>query len=239
MGGFGSGRNPYADSATVEASTGIDITNIDHLLEVPGGQMPYRWRDDNGHGEEYASILIENAAPDEPDGVHLKYSVTRRATDETTDIDDFVDVTYTDCNFGGQRPWFRCPRCGDRVQHLYRPPAGTRFHCRDCHDLGYRSSRVSGQPIREAELRYKRAYEKFNGRRPSPDELAPLPPERPDGMHQSTYDDLVDELKAARRAWVRARDQRLFEVAKQADSLDHPAAPDEPPEEDSAASSSS
>jgi hypothetical protein len=38
---------------------------------------------------------------------------------------------------GGQRRWFRCPRCGRRMFKLYRPLRSPFFACRQCHDLTY------------------------------------------------------------------------------------------------------
>jgi len=45
-----------------------------------------------------------------------------------------VALDSTPCNFGGERPWLRCPECGRRAAILY---ANERFLCRLCHDLAW------------------------------------------------------------------------------------------------------
>src|SRR5688500_4895697 len=46
-----------------------------------------------------------------------------------------IDLRWSRCNFGGQRPWFRCPAepCGGRVAILYL--VGGIIACRRCHQL--------------------------------------------------------------------------------------------------------
>ncbi|MDD5129733.1 MAG: hypothetical protein PHS66_01580 [Candidatus Omnitrophica bacterium] len=57
-----------------------------------------------------------------------------------------VDLVATSCNYGGVRYWFKCPLsilgCDRRVGVLYR--VGNYFGCRNCFDLAYESSRLSG-----------------------------------------------------------------------------------------------
>jgi hypothetical protein len=51
-----------------------------------------------------------------------------------------VRVTWTNCNYGGQRAWWLCPTvgCGRRVAVLY---VGKVCACRHCHNLAYQSQR--------------------------------------------------------------------------------------------------
>ncbi len=49
----------------------------------------------------------------------------------------FLDLTSTPCYFGGERYWFLCPFCGDRVGVLYL--GGKKFGCRRCYNLAYKS----------------------------------------------------------------------------------------------------
>lgn len=73
-----------------------------------------------------------------------------------------------ECNFGGERPWFRCPgvvdgeHCNWRVAKLYRPPRGDLYLCRHCYNLGYTTSRTSGDQLKQAELRYRPTYAKLD-----------------------------------------------------------------------------
>ncbi len=87
---------------------------------------------------------------------------------------------------------------------LYRPPHDDLFLCRHCYGLGYTSSRTSGDDLKQAELRFRRAYAKLDpqGRRPHPNnETVPHVPDRPAGMHHETYDALVADLETARLEW--------------------------------------
>jgi hypothetical protein len=55
-------------------------------------------------------------------------------------INQRVPITWTDCHFGGRRPWFNC-NCGRRVAVIY----GERdyFACRHCCELVYESQQES------------------------------------------------------------------------------------------------
>ena len=48
-----------------------------------------------------------------------------------------ITFEYSRAGRGGQRRWFRCPRCGRRMFKLYRPIRSPFFACRQCHDLTY------------------------------------------------------------------------------------------------------
>lgn len=244
MGGFGSGRREYATTATVGECHTLDVDEFTEAVDHPGGFVPYRWRDDYGNGEEVASIGIhverdgrpalggdvdererddlEDALDDRATHLRLDYTVTPR-DDDPTEYDYRIALEYTPCNFGGVRPWFRCPAagCGDRVGKLHRPPGADVFACRECHDLGYRTSRTSGDEMKQAELRYRRAYAKIDpgGRRPHPNDYGPIPPEKPKGMHTSTYADLASDLEDAFREWDRAYREKLQAFAGRLDSV--------------------
>jgi len=112
--------------------------------------------------------------------------------------DGEVDVTTvyleaTRTYFGGRRLWFRCPRCEGRCRVLY----GTRLiACRRCHRLRYCSQRET------KEDRAMRAMLKIV-RRLNPDDPDPCNdlPEKPLGMHWSTYDRLVDRFEGYNEQW--------------------------------------
>lgn len=61
-------------------------------------------------------------------GVRLAYETANR------EYKCRVSIEYTECNFGGSRPWFLCPgeldgdACGNLVGKLYRPPRRNLFH---------------------------------------------------------------------------------------------------------------
>jgi hypothetical protein len=51
-----------------------------------------------------------------------------------------ISIEYTAGQFGGCRPWFRCPQCERRSALLYLGPLG--FSCRVCRQLNYASQRL-------------------------------------------------------------------------------------------------
>jgi len=55
-----------------------------------------------------------------------------------------IPLRHTTPNYGGTRWWFLCPKCDQRVSLLHKPRESYCFFCRDCHDLSYQSSQLSG-----------------------------------------------------------------------------------------------
>lgn len=117
-------------------------------------------------GERLASIGYSS------DGgtVTLNYSVDEEARKQS------IGLGRSSCNFGGTRPWFRCPIRGERVAVLYFR-AG-RFACRHCQRISY------GSQSDDACARTWRKQAKLE---------AKLGPDwqRPKAMHQATHDRLV------------------------------------------------
>jgi hypothetical protein len=68
--------------------------------------------------------------------------------------------------------------------------------------------------MKQAELRFRRAHAKIDGRRPHPSEYL-APPDRPNGMHRMTYEELVADLEDAYRDWDEASTAKLRELAGQ------------------------
>jgi hypothetical protein len=186
----------------------------------PGNSGTLRWGPEDDPAATIAfALLPEDGDADRATAVRLSYTVRPRRG-ENTEHEYTVPLEYTECNFGGSRPWFRCPGvvdgvpCRDRVAKLYCPPGGEVYACRECHDLGYQSSRKSGNRIDTALLRYQRAFAKADaeGRRPHPNNR-PYSPDRPKGMHQDTFADLVDDVEDARDEWHGAVNARLYAMS--------------------------
>ena len=233
MGGFGSGRREYAETPTVEECRHLDVNELKDALSRVGERGRIWWGEEGNEDTPNISFVVEGDTSETSDadehdradedaratGLRLIYSVRNHRTDETEGYEYVVPVEYTECHFGGVRPWFRCPAqdCGKRVGKLYCPPRGHYYVCRECHNLGYRSSRKSGNALDTAELRYRRAFEKADkdDRRPHPNG-EPWFPEKPKGMHQDTFEELVDEVRAAREEWERIRQERLRKLASRA-----------------------
>jgi hypothetical protein len=246
MGGWGSGRREYATTPTVEECRHLSVDAFTDAVENPGHGGPIYWGDPDNPEASIRAVLLSDdhladlndgkrlktePAEDAPDtfqeldtdaderatAVYLEYTITDTRTDESRDVSYLVPLEYTDCHFGGVRPWFRCPTdaggCDRRVGKLYLPPRRDRYLCRECYDLGYRSSRTSGDDLKQAELRYRRAFAKADAedRRPHPNG-EPYFPERPKGMHWDTFDDLLADVRAARNDWEEQADEQMKDL---------------------------
>ena len=120
-------------------------------------------------------------------GVILEYLVFDGHDHEQ--LSERIVIQRTKCHFGGSRPWWFCPRCGRRCAILY---GGRRFLCRRCHDLRYRS-----QSLGKGERLLRRA-EKIRVGLGGSGVVFDLFPDKPRGMHQTTYDRLRDEAEEAK-----------------------------------------
>ncbi len=178
MGGLGSGW--YGDrngKQTTSGSYSIDIRQLfregSHLL---GQSTKWNW---SINGKSVASV-----------GVLLTYGevcITYRHKshkDYWSDEAYTVDLEWTDCHYGGQRPWFQCPNrfCSRRVAILY---IGDSIGCRRCKGLVYESQRENecNRSSRAADklrdrLGWKRGFLHGEGYRPK-------------GMHRATFEKLA------------------------------------------------
>jgi hypothetical protein len=222
MGGWNSGREEYATTATVNECESIDVNwmNREGLLDS-GTSGTLSW---SRGGEKTGSIRYGTVTPADTLGdaalpdrvVALSYTTTHSRTDESTKHAYPVEIATTPCNFGGSRPWFLCPgkpdgeTCGRRVGKLHSPPLGDLFLCRHCHDLGYRSSRRSRDPMKAAQFRYQHVHEKLapdaDTHHPGQVPGVPIWIEKPKGMHRETHDELQSELPEAYFEWKAAVD---------------------------------
>jgi len=99
-------------------------------------------------------------------------------------VSAMVAVTWTSCNYGGQRPWWICPDCGRRCKLLY--VVGGRLTCRLCGRLTYTTAQAPKwiRKCRKANRLAVRAGWILG---------TPWPPPRPSGRHWRTW---VAELRA-------------------------------------------
>jgi hypothetical protein len=129
----------------------------------------------------------------------LTYS-TRRGDVAWKPVNQRVPIEWTDCHFGGRRPWFVCSAyidsqyCGRRVAVLYG--AGNYFACRHCYRLAYASQQ---EPVRERGL--IKAQKILSRLGAKPDVLEPFPEKQP-RMHWRTYERL-------HRAYEIAKDRSM------------------------------
>jgi hypothetical protein len=182
MGGLGSGDwYSFNKKTTTGECHSIDVRYLhrEGLLKA-GGWFSLRW----SRGEHETGSIggsVEGHLRLRPERVILRYRHRSGPGGEWEDVQEPVPLTWTACNFGGERPWFICPGagCGRRVAVLYGP--GKYFLCRHCYDLRYESQR---EDKTQRALRRAQKIRKHLGG--SANMMEPFP-EKPKGMHLETY----------------------------------------------------
>jgi hypothetical protein len=189
MGGLGSGRQSRSDAVGfVESHLRIDVRRWQRegLLE-PKQSFSRCWRKNEAVADFTVNVEVRG------DVVVLTYEIwhpERPRGEQLEPIQLRVGLTFTLCNYGGQRPWFLCPmpECGLRVAILHL--VGLYFGCRDCHSIDYMSQRMN-RPQR-ASHRIQQIRTRL---------MKPLP-EKPSRMRWATYQRLIEKA-------VQAEQERL------------------------------
>lgn len=130
------GRKPWRTKETVEEALklGIDQLVRSGVLALPHGQSKVVcWIDNLGRPVRAIRVSMVRSL------VRCQYEANGR------EVEVKIALGFTRCPFGGFRRWFRCPGktdfagCGRVVSALYLPEGATRFCCRHCWNLSYRS----------------------------------------------------------------------------------------------------
>lgn len=169
MGGLGSGTWSRGDAKPrVESCLRLSVSKLYRWGYLAGDSQWFNitWRE---CGEPIGSIGGYGSRDD----VRLVYT-TGAASGEPKLWSYGIQLEWTPCNYGGCRPWFRCPACGDRVATLF---GGKQFRCRKCQGLAYRSQTADylNQALNKRERLEARFYN-HNGML-----------YRPKGMHWKTF----------------------------------------------------
>ena len=114
------------------------------------------------------------------------------------DVEEWIELVWTPCHYGGQRPWMRCPQCVRRVAMLYS--GGRLFLCRHCYGLPYASQLES--PIE----RLLRKAQKMRERLGADLSLFTRIEKKPKGMHWATFERLVRQEERITDAFYQAID---------------------------------
>ena len=180
VGGVGSGNwYRFNKKRTTDECRSLDVRKLhrEGLIES-GCRFSWSW---SRAGRQTASIGCLVLGSSRPERMVLMFRYRSGPSTEWEDVQQPVALTWTACNFGGERPWFVCPGvgCGRRVAILYGP--GRYFLCRHCYDLVYESQREN--EMYRALHRAQEIREKLGG---SPSMMEPFP-EKPKEMHWSTY----------------------------------------------------
>jgi len=161
---------------TVEGSRCLDILPLYHegMLHYGLSSVWCWWN--NRSGERTASIGVKML---HRTALELTYTVTPRGGDPE-EMQYIVPLEWRPCNYGGERPYFFCPLCAQRVSKLYMA-ARKYFACRKCNDLAYASQqeRYMFRMLSQAQ----KIREKLGGSLCTFDPF----PERPRYMHRLTY----------------------------------------------------
>jgi hypothetical protein len=168
---------------TCEMCLSIDVRRWQREGRLRAGQcFPYSW---NHGGEPVGSISVRT----EDNTVVLSFRSCPREGTEWESIEQRVPIVWTECHFGGRRPWFRCTAtangeyCGRRAARLYVGGSAV-FACRQCHDLAFASQL---EPVGFRRLGRARKIRVRLGA--APDLFGPFPA-KPKGMHWRTYNRL-------------------------------------------------
>ena len=109
MGGYDSGGWNSKGRATTGDAKPLDVNYLNRSgYLTPGVTSHQSW---NCGGEPAGNIGVQ--AND--GGITLIYR-TRSYGGEWQDVKEPVTIIWEPCNFGGQRPYFLCPRCGRRIE---------------------------------------------------------------------------------------------------------------------------
>ena len=185
MGGFGSGRQ--GGGRCTDDMRPLDIRKIHRAgLLTPGRWFNWQW---TCNDEVTATICLRV----EVGRVVLNYrnQSHHHNQGERESMNYPVQLDWTDCGFGGQRVWWRCPAvgCGRRVAVLH---GGRVFACRHCHRLAYRSQREADHD------RASRRADKLRDRLGWEPGILNGSGTKPKGMHWRTF----ERLQARHEAFV-------------------------------------
>jgi hypothetical protein len=207
LGGEGSGNwYRFDKKSTTDECHSVDVRYLHRKgLLTPGHWFSLRW---SRAGRETGSIRCAVKGDEKPERVILTYRHRSSSGGEWEEVREPVRLTWTACNFGGERPWFVCPGagCGRRVAVLYGP--GRYFLCRHCYNLVYASQREN--EMHRALRRAQTIRERLGG---SANMMKPFP-ERPKGMHHETYWRLREEHDEAEMAQLLGMKEWLDKLEK-------------------------
>jgi len=184
MGGYGSGRP--GNSQKAEHFRTLDANALHRAGALKAGWSGgWQWSNDN---EVVARIEMRATT----NAIILAYRVRSHGADWESIVQP-VALIYVSCNYGGDRPYFRCPGithgrpCNRRVGKLFA--AGRYFLCRHCYRIAYasQSETIEDRLLRRANKRHV----VLGGQNGTAYGIAT----KPKGMWQRTYDRHCDEIE--------------------------------------------
>ncbi len=173
---FGAGRPGWKRKA--ELSLAFDIREVaGRGLLVPGTAFNYTWT--NSDGKQPGTIGVR--ITDDAERVIMSYQWSVNGSVPQS-VDCSIAIARTACFYGGNRPWFLCPKCGRRCGVLYFSGRGAGlYECRDCVKVTYASQcedSLGRTWIKQSKIE-ARLVDGWH---------------RPKGMHRKTYERLYDAV---------------------------------------------
>jgi hypothetical protein len=152
----------------------------------PNERFSWSW---SPGGKPFGSITVRTGPDAVPGAVVLSFRSRGSAGGRSRSFEQRVSISWTKCHLGAWRPWFRCS-CGRRAAKLYDGAAAV-FACRHCCRLAYASQQLC---TRDRLISSARKIRMQLGGGPS---LFDPFPDKPRGMHWSTYDRLRARAQAS------------------------------------------
>ncbi len=204
LGGYGSGPSRRRNSGTVEGCRSLDVRYLHSRGSLQPGLVFSMWWTNTRTGQEMASVGIRTYE----DSIVLSYRYRPRDTYESQGVEEQVHLTWTQCNYGGRRPWFVCPgqACGRRVALLYS--AGQHYRCRHCYRLAYACQREGVADRALSRTQNIRIRLGGSGSLPEPF------PRRPKEMRWRTYLRLYEKATRAERQYWQAMAEWLQRIGR-------------------------
>lgn len=138
MGGYGSGRRGWRPVVEDGLKLSVYYFARKGLLKGAGGTLSWNKA---ATKERVASISYWSNY----DGTEVTLKYTKAIGGERHEVEDSIELTTTESNFGGVRYWWVCPGCCRRCAMLYTASGRIYFRCRECYNLTYQSSNDSGK----------------------------------------------------------------------------------------------
>ncbi len=190
MGGYGSGKSG-SERPTTDPLLSLDIRYMRRAgLLRSTSAAPYSFSlswSCRGNPSGNISVIVPGSEGTYPPEIVLDYSIKARGETTWTPVCEAITIETTECHYGGERPWFLCPRCFSRRAVLFSVDGC--FRCRECHDVAYTSTRETAD---DRLIRRALAIQKRLGGHKYGTVFDPEP--KPPYMHWSTYTKLCDEL---------------------------------------------
>ena len=146
MGGYGSGPWHRSRYRLVERSCTLALSDLKRAGVLSAGNLStsfWTWRWDH-NVVATVRVLTAPSGSAEYSRPHLAISYQWREGEDGgwNHVAERFLLSQTSPPYGGSRWWMHCV-CNRRVAKVYLPRGATRFRCRRCHQLRYRTQRMT------------------------------------------------------------------------------------------------